>query len=475
MTIPEKLTFGQTYVVQSDGPIKITQTGAHGTLVKVNVTDEAGTAGREVVFTAIDTAATVEVDKDTNWSCVPGFNRGAASVQGGPAEITTDQKTFLQWVTDGKLTFDADGRLKIATSVDAQGTFNHDGYASNYTKTVDGVKYTTTVNAHEVIVKKSESGADTVLMHLHDGVLELGGAPVVTRGYFDMVDSNRLYGSLINSADAFGAYYPLITTQHGDEAMLSVPNYNFSGAAAFGTENDVFSGSANTLRIGNSNTSFKKISVVFQGAAYAVVQPKGNHPATELFVTILAQSAIILATASLAANAKIAFKTIHVDAVRFNVSAGNYSLFDIGRSYASAPSQYPKLIGDWYVHAPSLNVPKSVHCGVNVNTDDLFVFLDMPRMTSAFSFFAEGPGVVNEATRKNKVSEVVYLLDHLGTPTEATSLTSGITSAAGEIKDFEETIGGSTFMEGEWHPTDSELVDALERHPMWSVGFTPVD
>lgn len=181
MIIQERLTFGQTYVVQSDGPIKITQTGAHGTLEKVNVTDEAGTAGREVVFTAIDTAATVEVDEGTNWSCVPGFNRGAASVQGGPAELPTDQKTFLQWVTDGKLTFDADGRLKIATSVDATGTFNHDGYASNYTKTVDGVKYTTTVNANEVIVKKSVAGVETVLMHLHDGVLELNGAPALTQ------------------------------------------------------------------------------------------------------------------------------------------------------------------------------------------------------------------------------------------------------------------------------------------------------
>lgn len=180
MSIPEKLTFGQTYVVQSDGPIKITQTGAHGTLVKVNVTDAAGTNGREVVFTAIDTAATVEVDEGTNWSCVPGFNRGAASVQGGPAELPTDQKTFLQWVTDGKLFFDADGRLKIATSVDATGTFNHDGYASNYTKTVDGAKYTTTVNATEVIVKKSVAGVETVLMHLNDGVLELGGARVAT-------------------------------------------------------------------------------------------------------------------------------------------------------------------------------------------------------------------------------------------------------------------------------------------------------
>lgn len=241
MTIPEKLTFGQTYVVQSDGPIKITQTGAHGTLVKVNVTDEDGTAGREVVFTAIDTAATVEVDKDTNWSCVPGFNRGAASVQGGPTELTTDQKTFLQWVTDGKLYFDTDGRLKIATSVDATGTFNHDGYASNYTKTIGSTKYTTTVNATEVIVKKSVAGVETVLMHLHDGALELGGARVLTAG--DAYDLRRRE-QLVYSAATDGEVIDRL--EHdiiGDDAEYILPNVTLT----YQTRSKIYSATANGM------------------------------------------------------------------------------------------------------------------------------------------------------------------------------------------------------------------------------------
>lgn len=106
--------------------------------------------------------------------------RALGGDNGGAGNISPEAKAFLSFVTDGKLTFDADGRLKINASVDATGTFNHDGYASNYTKTVDGAKYTTTVNATEVIVKKSVAGVETVLMHLHDGVLELGGARVLT-------------------------------------------------------------------------------------------------------------------------------------------------------------------------------------------------------------------------------------------------------------------------------------------------------
>lgn len=108
--------------------------------------------------------------------------RALGGDNGGAGNLSPEAKAFLEYVTDGKLTFDAAGRLQIATSVDATGTFNHDGYASNYVKTVAGARYTTTVNANEVLVKKSSAGVETVLMHLHDGVLELGGERVLTEG-----------------------------------------------------------------------------------------------------------------------------------------------------------------------------------------------------------------------------------------------------------------------------------------------------
>lgn len=181
-------TYGQTYVLKSDGPVTITQPGTVNgvphTFTVVEVTDTNGIGvNREITFTSIASTMTMTWEEGTHPIVTPGFNRGAASAQGSAVENTTGStplspaaQAFLSFVTDGKLMFTPDGRLKINASVDATGTFNHDGYASNYTKTIDGAKFTTTVNATEVIVKKSVAGVETVLMHLHDGALELGGA-----------------------------------------------------------------------------------------------------------------------------------------------------------------------------------------------------------------------------------------------------------------------------------------------------------
>lgn len=128
---------------------------------------------------------------------------------GGAGNISPEVKAFLTWVTNGKISFSADGRLQIATSVDATGTFNHDGYASNYTKTVDGAKYTTTVNATEVIVKRSVAGVETVLMHLHDGVLELGGSRALTQENvaqtYDPAGTAPLSGAAVQQAITGGS------------------------------------------------------------------------------------------------------------------------------------------------------------------------------------------------------------------------------------------------------------------------------
>lgn len=146
--------------------------------------------GQGIVITDASAKLTLSSDTATHEQLPKFAPLSLGKGQGG--NISPAAKAFLTWVTNGKISFSADGRLQIATSVDATGTFNHDGYASNYTKTIGSTKYTTTVNANEVIVKKSVAGVETVLMHLHDGVLELGGARVLS----------QLIGTLVSGAAA---------------------------------------------------------------------------------------------------------------------------------------------------------------------------------------------------------------------------------------------------------------------------------
>lgn len=173
--------YGLTYAVSATGPITITQAvpaeSGGGTLTKVAVTDAAGTGASEVLFTSCARTAEVEVGAGVSWACTPAYNRHSGGASGG-TQLTPAEQAFLAFVTDGKLTFGADGRLKIATSVDATGTFNHDGYASNYTKEVDGVKYTVTVSAAEITMRRA--GDATPIMQLNKDGLVLGGARVLT-------------------------------------------------------------------------------------------------------------------------------------------------------------------------------------------------------------------------------------------------------------------------------------------------------